>query len=168
VHYLDLVDLRGPDGLNLPKIILSSLLTKIAKAGVSVKSPDRVLTPFGENLFNRLDALKFLAYIKDDGFPELIPLLQCQAAGSSRLAFSTLAYREEIEKIGKGTTVAVFGLTMKMEDVLTRGKFAGISRSRGIATAFMDIDWVYNSMPPCHGRIYPPVELTPVTEWGDF
>lgn len=168
VHYLDLVDLRGPDGLPLPKIILSALMTKIAKAGMAAKSDDRILTPFGENLFNRLDALKFIAYVKDDGFPEIMPLLQCQAAGSGRLTFSTLAYREEIERIVKGKTVAVFGLTMKMEDVLVRGKFSGVSTSRGISTGTVDIDWVYNSMPPCHGRIYPPVELMPVTVWGDF
>jgi len=168
VHYLDLVDLRGPDGLPLPKIILSALMTKIAKPGMMLKSEERILTPFGENLFNRLDALKFIAYVKDDGYPELIPLLQCQAAGSGRLAFSTLAYREEIEKIGAGREVAVFGLTMKMEDVMVRGKFGGISRSRGIAAGTVDIDWVYNSMPPCHSPIYPPVPLSPVTEWGDF
>jgi hypothetical protein len=27
----------------------------------------------------------------------------------------------------------------------------------------IDIEWVYNSMPPCHEQIYPPVDLKPVT-----
>ena len=91
VHYLDLIDARGPDGLPLPQIILSSLMTKIARGGVISKSEDRILTTFGEDLFNRLDALKFIAYIREDGYPEIVPLLQCQAAGSRRLAFSTMA-----------------------------------------------------------------------------
>ncbi len=168
VHYLDLVDLKGPDGLPLPKIILSALMTKIAKSGVPSGSTDRILTAFGENLFNRLDALKFIAYIRKDGYPEIVPLLQCQAADSRRLAFSTMAYGEELEKIASGQTVAVFGLTMKMEDVVVRGTFGAVSRSRGIRTGTVDIEWVYNSMPPCHGQIYPPVALSPVTEFSDF
>jgi len=168
VHYLDLIDLRGPDGLPLPKIILSALMTKIAKGGVATESTDRILTTFGEDLFNRLDALKFIAYIREDGYPEIVPLLQCQAAGSRRLAFSTMAYGEELKKIPPGQTVSVFGLTMKMEDVMVRGTFSRGARSRGIQTGTVDIKWVYNSMPPCHGQIYPPVALEPVTEWSDF
>jgi hypothetical protein len=168
VHYLDLIDARGPDGLPLPRIIASSLMTKIAKAGVRSESKDRILTTFSEDLFNRLDALKFIAYIRDDGYPEIVPLLQCQAADSGRLAFSTLAYGAEIEKIIPGQTVAVFGLTMKMEDVLVRGKFRDVTRSRGIRTGSVDIKWVYNSMPPCHGQIYPPLKLEPVTDFADF
>jgi len=168
VHYLDLIDLKGPDALPLPKIILSALMTKAAKGGVASKASDQVLTPFGENLFNRLDALKFIAYIKENGYPEIIPLLQCQAADSGRLAFSTLAYGEELEKIPDSQTVVVFGMTMKMEDVMVRGSFRRAGRSRGISTGTVDIDWVYNSMPPCHGQIYPPVKLSPVTEFADF
>ncbi|MEZ4578485.1 MAG: hypothetical protein R2861_05435 [Desulfobacterales bacterium] len=87
VHYLDLVDLRGPDRLPLLKIIVSALMTKIS--AFTASSPqERVLTDFGENLFNRMDALKFMAYIRADGFLEIVPLLQCQAEGSGRLVFS--------------------------------------------------------------------------------
>jgi hypothetical protein len=168
VHYLDLVDLKGPDKLPLPQIILSSLMTKAAKGGVTSEKSEQILTPFGENLFNRLDALKFIAYIKENGYPEIIPLLQCQAADSGRLAFSTLAYGDELAKIPDSQTVAVFGMTMKMEDVMVRGTFRRAGRSRGISTGTVDIDWVYNSMPPCHGQIYPPVKLVPVTEFADF
>jgi hypothetical protein len=168
VHYLDLVDLRGPDGLPLLKIIASSLMTRIAKKEKRFASKDRVLTDFGKNLFNRMDALKFMAYIRQDGFPEIVPLLQCQAQGSARLVFSPLAFKNELEKIPFGKSVAVFGLTMKMEDLLVRGVFNKMSRSRGIQTGIVTIDWVYNSMPPCHGRIYPPVPLSPVTEFADF
>ena len=168
VHYLDLMDLRGPDGLPLPQIIASSLMTKIAKAVVRSGSNDRILTTFSEDLFNRLDTLKFIAYIREDGYPEIVPLLQCQAADSRRLAFSTMAYGKELEKIAPGGTVAVFGLTMKMEDVLVRGTFRNVTLARGIRTGSVDIEWVYNSMPPCHGQIYPPLKLEPVTDFADF
>jgi len=168
VHYLDLLDARGPDSLPLLTIVLSALMTKISKAGSQTGNSERILTSFGENLFNALDALKFIAYIKDDGFPEIVPVLQCQAADSRRLVFSSLAYREELRKISQGQIVSVFGLTMKMEDVLVRGKFQGFSSKMGIDAGVVDIDWVYNSMPPAHGQIYPPVPLKAVTQWADF
>jgi len=168
VHYLDLVDAKGPDGLPLPKIILSSLMTKFAKGGAATGNSNRILNVFSEDLFNGLDTLKFIAYIRDDGYPELVPLLQCQAADSRRLAFSTMAYGDELKQIPAGKVVAIFGVTMKMEDVMVRGTFKGMSRVRGIQTGIVDIDWVYNSLPPNHGQIYPPLPLQPVTEWGDF
>lgn len=168
VHYLDLIDAQGPDGLPMPKIILSALMTKIAKGGAATGNNERILNVFGEDLFNRLDALKFIAYIRNDGYPELVPILQCQAVDSRRLAFSTIAYGDELKTIEPGKMVAIFGLTMKMEDVMVRGTFKGTRRLRGIQTGTVDIDWVYNSMPPAHGQIYPPIPLKPVTEWRDF
>ena len=127
-------------------------MTKIAKKGAGATSKEQVLTSFGENLFNRMDALKFMAYIRADGFPEIVPLLQCQAEGSGRLVFSPWAFEKELGNIPPGQDVAVFGLTMKMEDVLVRGVFNGMSRSRGIQTGSVTIDWVYNSMPPATAR----------------
>lgn len=168
VHYLDLVDARGAESLPLPAIIWSSLLTRGAGGAAAEKSKERILTPFAEGLFNRFDALKFIAWLKSDGFAEIVPLLQCRAAGSRRLVFSPLAYKSELARIPAGQTVAVFGLTLQMEDVLVRGTFRGYRRLRGIRTGTVDIEWVYNSMPPAHGQIYPPVPLAPVTEWADF
>jgi hypothetical protein len=52
-----------------------------------------------------------------------------------------------------------------MEDVLVRGIFNGYCRYRGVNLGTLDIDWVYNSMPPNHGRIYPPVPLERVVNF---
>jgi hypothetical protein len=55
----------------------------------------------------------------------IIPLIQCQAADSRCLAFSPGAFASELRRIPRHTQVAVFCLTMKMEDVLIRGVFDG-------------------------------------------
>ncbi|MEI7591420.1 MAG: hypothetical protein WCJ49_08965 [Deltaproteobacteria bacterium] len=81
------------------------------------------------------------------------------------VVFSPLAYGDELDKIEIGTTIAVFCLSMAMESVLTRGIFNGFTRYGAIKLGVMDIDWVYNSMPPCHGQIYPPVPLEPIKEF---
>jgi hypothetical protein len=67
--------------------------------------------------------------------------------------------------IKEGTQVAVFGMSMQMEDVLVRGTFLGYDRVRFQRLGVIDLEWVYNSMPPTPGQIYPPVELKPVVNF---
>ena len=124
-----------------------------------------VVTVTVENLFNQLDALKFLAYIGQNGFPRIIPVIQCQASDSRRLVFSSLAFHDELQTIATNTTVGIFGLNLKMQSVFVRGVFRGFSRYRGITLGVLDIDWVYNSMPPKQGQIYPEIALEPVVEF---
>ena len=166
VHYMDLMETYGRESLPLLQIGLGSILTKAAKSAAKQESrAERILKPWAERLFNRLGAIKFLSYVGDDGFPVIIPLIQCQAADSTRLAFSPLAYREEISALRQGSSVAIFGLTMDMEDVLVRGVFAGFGRHRGVTLGCVDIVWVYNSMPPKPGQIYPIQKLGAVVNF---
>jgi hypothetical protein len=165
VHYLDLIRTSDGEDLPLAKIILSALLTKLAKAAAATGLKDRILKPFAEDLFNQLGSLKFIAYIGSDGFPVIVPVLQCQAVDSRRLAFSPVAFKDELIRISKGTQVAVFGLTMGMEDVLIRGCFRGYKRTMGLTLGTIDIEWVYNSMPPAHGQIYPELALQTITDF---
>ena len=165
VHYMDLVETYGREQLPMGSIVMGALITKFTKgrAGTGVK--ERILKHWSEGLFNRLDSLKFLSYVGEDGFPVIVPVIQCQAADSRRLAFSGTAYGDELRALKKGCTVAVFGLTLAMEDILVRGTFTGFKSYLGAWLGTVDIEWVYNSMPPKQGQIYPVQELRPVTEF---
>ncbi len=165
VHYLDLIETSESQDLPMSRIVLSAMLTRLTKGLTATGKEDRILKPFAEDLFNQMDSLKFLAYAGPDRFPVLVPVIQCQAADSRRLAFYPMAYGNELLRIPKETTVAVFGLTMKMEDVLIRGVFQGFRRVMGLKLGTIDITWVYNSMPPAHGQIYPEPELNPVLDF---
>jgi hypothetical protein len=165
VHYFDLVQYTPAASLPLLSIVKSTLLTTMAKGGAAQDNAERALSYFGENLFKRMDSIKFLSWIGDDGFPLIIPVIQCQAADSSRLAFNPGAFGAELKALKPGMTTAVFCLTMQMTNVLARGIFKGYSRCRGIKLGIIDINWVYNSMPPNHGQIYPPVPLERVVNF---
>ena len=165
VHFMDLVETYGKEALPLARIVTASLATKAAKDGAKSPKADRILKPWAEGLFNRLDTLKFIGYVDQEGFPTIVPVIQCQAAGARRLAFSPLAYGDELASIKQGMQVAVFGMTMQMEDVLVRGTFLGYDRVRLQRLGVIELDWVYNSMPPTPGQIYPPVELKPVVNF---
>lgn len=165
VYYMDLVETYGREKLPLVHIALASLLTGAAKSGAKTGAEGRILKPWGEGLFNRLDSLKFISWVGEDGFPGITPLIQCRASDSRRLVFSTAAYGKELDAIQKGTCVAVFGLTMDMEDILTRGTFVGTGWYRGIKLGVIDLEWVYNSMPPKPGQIYPEVRVKQVVDF---
>ncbi len=165
IHYMDLVETTEKASLPLAGIVLSALLTKFSKAAAKTKNEETVMNEWTVELLNKLDTLKFMSYVAEDGFPVIIPLLQCQAADSRRLVYHPGAYANELLSIKEGTDVAVFGLTLAMQDVLVRGKFAGYKRQQAVKLGSMDIDWVYNSMPPLAGQIYPPTEIKTVEDF---
>jgi hypothetical protein len=164
VHYFDLVESTPRGGLPMGGILLSTLKTMLARGAVRRKI-SQVLTPFALSILDRIDTLKFLSYVNPEGFPVIIPLIQCRAADSGRLAFSPAPYAAEVAAIPKGAPVAVFAMTMKMEDILVRGIYNGVKRRRGISLGTIDIEWAYNSMTPAHGQIYPEVALEPVSRF---
>ncbi len=151
--------------LPLGGVVLSALLTKISKNNARSKKEGRILNLWTEEFFNKLATLKFLAYVSEDGFPVIIPLLQCQASDSHRLVFHPGVYAKELNCLNKGTEVAVFGLSLSMEDVLVRGKFTGYERHQAIKLGVVEINWIYNSMPPIPGQIFPPVEVNIVNNF---
>lgn len=163
VYYFELQALLEKQHLPMPAIIRSALATRLAKPAAKSSGRQAVLNPMAEKIFNMPGALKFIAWMTEDGYPALVPVPQCQAADSTRLAFSPGPYGEELKNIPLKAEVAVFALTLRMEDVLVRGTFNGFTRSRGVSLATMDINWVYNSMPPVPGQIYPEVPLEPVS-----
>jgi hypothetical protein len=165
VHYLDLVETSYKEPLPMGRIVPSALMTILAKGAAKTGKQERILKPFAENLLNKLDSLKFMSYVGADGFPVIIPIIQCQAADSQRLAFSTLAFRDELSTVPAGTPVTVFCATMSMQSVLMRGIFNGIKRHRLMELGTVDIDWVYNSMPPNHEQIYPETRLESVVNF---
>lgn len=168
IHYMDLIETTQKQALPLGKIIYSSMLTKFSKKSAHKKKMNRddiIMNQWTQALFNRIDSLKYLSYVDEDGYPVIIPVLQCQAADTERLVFHLGAYKRELSKIKPDKNVAIFGLTLSMEDVLVRGTFKGVQRSRGISIGAVDVNWVYNSMPPIPGQIYPEV---PVEEVVNF
>ncbi len=81
------------------------------------------------------------------------------------MLFSTSVYADELEAIPAGVPMAVFSMALTMEDVLLRGTYQGIRRVGGVKAGVVEVDWVYNPMPPVPGQVYPPVELKPVVEF---
>ena len=163
VYFMDLVEQSGRESLPMGQVVRAAIQTMVARMLWRDRSQESVLNPWTRRLMNKLDNLKFLSYVGTDAYPVVIPAIQAQAASRRHILFSTGAYRDDLEAIPKGETVAVFGMSLEMEDVLLRGQFQGIRRIAGIPCGSVEVNWVYNPMPPKAQQIYPPIDLEPVT-----
>ncbi len=162
VYYLDLIAHTGRESLPLGGIAAASLATAAARAAAGTARECHALNHWTRGVMSAMGNLKFAASVAPDGYPRIIPVLQAQAASRDRILFSPLVYGDELEAIPAGACLAVFGMTLKMEDVLVRGTYTGIRRICGIRCGQLEVDWVYNSMPPVPGQIYPPTECAAV------
>jgi uncharacterized pyridoxamine 5'-phosphate oxidase family protein len=165
VHYMDLLNHSGKSHLPMGKVIWAAILSTIARTLGKKENKAEVINIWTRAFMNKLDNLKFLCYVDDDGYPVLIPAIQTQTLDSNRLLFSTAVYGDDLKKIPAGTSLAVFGMTLDMEDVLLRGEYLGIQPLAGLPCGIVEIDWVYNPMPPIPGQVYPPVPLKAVTKF---
>jgi hypothetical protein len=165
VYYMDLVEHHGRQPLPMGQVIVAAMSTMIARALGGRSSEGPVLNPWACDLLNKIDNLKFLGYIGADGYPVVLPVIQTQALNRKQVIFSTGCYRDELEVIPAGIPMAVFGMSFDMEDVLLRGTYSGVQRIGGVKCGLVDIDWMYNSMPPKPQQVYPPVPVKAVTEF---
>lgn len=165
VYYLDLVLHTGKSPLPMNKIVFAAIQTMLARTLGHRSGENSVLNSWTRTFMDKIDNLKFLSYVGEDGYPIIIPAIQTQSLDQHRVLFSTSVYSDELEAIPSGAGLAVFGMALTMEDVLLRGKFQGIRRVGGVKAGVIEVDWVYNPMPPVPGQIYPPILMTPVTDY---
>ncbi len=165
VYYMDLACHSGKAVLPMNAVIFASLKTLAARTLAPRQSKANVLNPWTQKFISKLDNLKFLSYVDEDGFPVVVPAIQAQAAGREHVIFSASVFNQDLESIPAGVPLAVFSLALTMEDVLVRGTYEGIRRRAGLRCGSVKVDWVYNSMPPTPGQVYPLLEIEPVRKF---
>lgn len=156
VYYMDLLEQSGKFALPMSKVVSASIKTLAIKPFAGKTNTDNVINPWSAGLISKIGNLKFLSYVDSSGFPVIIPVLQATASNTEEIIFSTAAYRKDLETIPKGAPMALFGMTLDMEDVLFRGEYTGVRNFLGMKYGCLKVNWVYNAMPPKPQQIYPP------------
>jgi len=153
IFYLNLEQISGIRPLPMGAIVLGAILSRV-KAFFVKKSDNKALPLIGQQLFSQLDSLKFLCYYDDKGEAQLFPVVQATCAGSDRIALCGIPFGTELKKIPDDAKVSILCLNLKMESVLVKGRF-----SKGM----LEIERVYNSMPPKMEYVYPRSEtISPI------
>ncbi len=165
VHYMDLIKHSGKAPLPMNRIVFAAIKTSLARMTAPGKAQHDALNPWSLAFLRKLDNLKFLSYIDRDGYPVILPVIQAQAANTGEILFSTSVFGDEIRAIPAGCEMAMLGMALSMEDVLVRGTYTGLERRGGMQVGSLKVNWVYNSMPPVPGQIYPKSAVQPVSEY---
>jgi hypothetical protein len=165
VYYFDLLTKSGKVPLPMNKVIGAAIKTMVSKPFFRGGKGEPVMNHWTCKLFNKLDTLKFLSYIDQDGHPVIIPVIQAQSANDRHLIFALGAFTDEIKGIPEGVSMAMFGMSLDMTDVLVRGTYQGLKNVGLFKCGVLEVDYVYNPMPPVPAQIYPPKPLEAITEF---
>jgi hypothetical protein len=164
VHYLDLDWVEGPSPLPLGGIIAAKLGTMAALclSPRAVRKDSGALSSFAAGLVDGLMSLNFLSWIDSGGEIAIVPVAQARSSGDGRLSFTPGPYGRELERVPDGAKASIFAFNMSMESILLLGSYRAKGR---LGLASLDIEEVYNSMPPVMGTVWPRPELKPVREF---
>jgi hypothetical protein len=158
VHYLDVVEVEEGGELDVPAILTGAALARGMRLAAVSRNTTPALTPWALKLVSRASTLKFVSYVGADAHPCIVPGVAACTAGSGRLVVACPSADPATVAMPAGAELAVFALDVSLHSVLLRGHAAGRRSFGGSSLSTLDVDWVYNSMPPVHGQIYPPVD----------
>jgi len=151
VHYLDLVGTTRALKLPMGKIVTGVIKASLRKGTFSGNGRAEAMNAWTRAFISKTGNLKFISYIAEDGFPVIIPCLSAAAAGAGTIYVPGAEFKDDIKGIPEGSITCLFTMSLDMEDVVVRGVFQHAGSGGTI-----QVDWVYNSMPPVAKQIYPP------------
>lgn len=151
VHYAHLKEISEKQKLNLAGIGANAVRVLLTKGFMKSKNDKKAMSPFVKKLFDNMGNPKFAGFIGSDGYPSVVPVVQAQSVGRDRVVFTASPYKKLFGELKKGMRVAVEAISMDMESALVKGTFSGFKNGIG----YVDVDKVYNSMPPICGYTFP-------------
>ncbi len=138
--------------INILKLAGSLVKSVIAKGAVKNSHEIDKLNRLTFNHFNKLLTLKYITYLQEDGYPTIIPVIALKPADKGRVYFPISPFKKEILEIPENVEIACLGLSLKIIMFQIKGKYKGIKKFRGIKLGIIDIEEVYNSLPPLTGE----------------
>nr|MDO8112198.1 hypothetical protein [Candidatus Sigynarchaeota archaeon] len=136
----------------------------IGKGGMKTGHVEERLPLYGVQLFSGPIIPKFACYVDADGYPVIFPCFQARAIERKQIVFPLTQFKDELLKFKKADKLAFLAIDTESRSLLVKGTFLGFKKSRGITYGQVDIDQVYNSMPPTPGLVYPALEVRPKIE----
>ena len=151
--------------LNILPIAKGLILNLFAKRKANNPNAEEKLPLLGYDLYNNPFNPKYISFIDpEDGYPLIIPCFQLRAPDRSKLIFPYSQFKEDLEKLKEGAHVSTFAVIadeIELINLVIQGTFSGSKKFGGVKCGIIEIDEVYNSMPPLAGVIYPKLKTRP-------
>ncbi len=157
--YFNRVVAAGPiRTIGIGGLLKGALTNFFARGGLRKSDGDERLPPFGDELFSSAFTPKFVAHIDADGYPIILPIFQARSIDRKRIVYPYTQFGADLASIQPGTTLAFFAMNTELMSILVMGTMREARRSRGVKYGIVEIEQVYNSMPPLPGQIYPTLD----------
>ena len=141
------------------------ILNLFAKRKAKDSNAENKMPLLGYDLYNNPFNPKFISFLDpDDGYPLIVPCFQIRAPDRSKLIFPYSQFKEDLEKLKEGAHVSTFAVIadeIELINLVIQGTFSGTQKFGGVKCGIIEIDEVYNSMPPVAGVIYPKLKTRP-------
>ncbi|HME55461.1 MAG TPA: hypothetical protein VKM55_24850 [Candidatus Lokiarchaeia archaeon] len=146
-------------------ILNGAIVDGIGKNGMKTGIMEKRLPLAGASLFNGALNPKFACWLDPaDGYPIIVPCFQARAIERKSIVFPLTQFKQDLAVLETGAKAAFFALDTELRSLLVKGKFLGFKKSSGISFGQVDIETVYNTMPPVPGVVYPALEIRPKVE----
>ncbi len=165
VHHMRLERLEGPAPLSLPPLAIGSALSAAVSPFARGTGSEGALSAWTRGHLRALQTLKFLSWIDADGYPTIAAAVPAMPAGTGRVVVAAAGNRSRLLDLPPGGQVALFALNLQMESVLLGGTLSAFRGPPGAELAALQVERVYNSMPPKQGPVWPPPPLEPITSF---
>ncbi|NLB27903.1 MAG: hypothetical protein GX819_03015 [Clostridiaceae bacterium] len=160
VHYAKLREISEKRKLNMAGI--GANMVRVILGGPFFRGREnQVFNPWTRQHTAKAGTLLFLGFTGSDGYPRLLPVIQGKSVSKSRILLTLAPYKKLGEGLKDGDRASLFAANLDMEAVLLKGTYRKLAGGFGA----VDIDRVYNSMPPIHRYIYPETPWAAVTEF---
>lgn len=153
VGVIDTLEVSASYKLSKLTVAGELLATKFARALMSTKPNCKVMPLKVREKFERsMDALKVIAYMSKDAYPQIVPSFSLMPISKTQLLFGTRIFHNELNELNSGVKVAANVLTTDPVSYQVKGRFGGITPHYIGDTGWIDIEEVYTSCPPTPGK----------------
>jgi hypothetical protein len=126
--------------------------TLINRASFGKGNVDEKMTNNVREKFARIQAVKVLSWVREDGYPVAIPVLSIQPASSKTLVFSLGTAPEMIREIPAQAPCAVNVVTFEPVSYQVKGTFTGFFGTLLGRVGVIEVDSVWCTSPPLCGE----------------
>ncbi len=149
-YFNKVVKARELRNIRLTGIVAGILANIFGWKGKTNEIGNRI-SKLGQKLFRGLIFPKFLSYIDSDGYPIIIPVFQARAVEQKRIIIPFSQFSADLKTIPVQSKVSLFAMDFETMSQMIKGVYTHVEKGRMV----IDVNYVYNSMPPQMGEIYP-------------
>jgi hypothetical protein len=149
---IDVLEVTDSFHLGYSSILRDLLPVAAARLFAPKNNAPRKMPPQVQEKFGRLQAVKLVSFVGDDGYPRIIPALSMRPLSSAEVIFGLHSFAKEWAALSPNTEVAATVITFDPISYQIKGTFTGARKTAAGRLGAIRINEVYSANPPVPGQ----------------